>query len=136
MPPFTAFWRGMDIDDRRELGLLSEREAEREHAGRARLRAAIGRELSRRTLVAQGEIEAREIVRALLVLLGRSRARVVLTNLEDLWGETRPQNVPGTAEERPNWRRKARYTLEEMQTLGELAQTLSALHSARRKVRP
>jgi 4-alpha-glucanotransferase len=38
----------------------------------------------------------------------------VLINLEDLWLEKRPQNVPGTSTERPNWRRKAKLTLEQL----------------------
>jgi 4-alpha-glucanotransferase len=39
---------------------------------------------------------------------------MVLVNMEDLWLEARPQNVPGTSSERPNWRRKARLTLEQI----------------------
>jgi 4-alpha-glucanotransferase len=38
----------------------------------------------------------------------------VLVNLEDLWHETKPQNVPGTSAERPNWRRRARYTIHQL----------------------
>ncbi|MCC6669625.1 MAG: 4-alpha-glucanotransferase [Planctomycetes bacterium] len=52
--------------------------------------------------------------RASLRWLGRSPARMVLANLEDLWGETRPQNVPGTESSNPNWRRKARFALDEI----------------------
>jgi 4-alpha-glucanotransferase len=47
----------------------------------------------------------------------------VIVNLEDLWLETEYQNVPGTLDEHPNWRRKARHTLEQitgMQTVRDL----------------
>ena len=37
---------------------------------------------------------------------------MMLVNLEDLWLETQPQNIPGTSEECPNWRNKARYSFE------------------------
>jgi 4-alpha-glucanotransferase len=47
-----------------------------------------------------------------LAFLASSHARVLLVNLEDLWLETDPQNIPGIQEEHPNWRRKARYSLE------------------------
>ena len=54
------------------------------------------------------------MLRAALHYLAASDAGLVLASLEDLWGETRPQNVPGTLAERPNWRRRARLTLEQM----------------------
>jgi 4-alpha-glucanotransferase len=57
---------------------------------------------------------AREVLRAVLAWLKSSPSEIVLINLEDLWLETRPQNVPGTSSERPNWRRKARFTLEQV----------------------
>ena len=41
----------------------------------------------------------------------------VLVNLEDLLGEERPQNVPGTYRERPNWLRKATETLDQLKAL-------------------
>ena len=52
------------------------------------------------------------VLRACLAHLSASPARLVLVNVEDLWLETSPQNVPGTSDERPNWRRKAAYGLE------------------------
>ncbi len=49
-------------------------------------------------------------------------------NLEDLWSETEPQNVPSTAgEESPNWRRKARYAIEEFAAMPEVVETLRAI---------
>ncbi|RMH43396.1 MAG: 4-alpha-glucanotransferase [Deltaproteobacteria bacterium] len=45
--------------------------------------------------------------------LAASEAWAVLVSLEDLWGETRPQNVPGTGRERPNWRRKMARAIDE-----------------------
>jgi hypothetical protein len=46
-------------------------------------------------------------------------------NVEDLWLERRPQNVPGTSRERPNWRRKTRFTLEKMLQNSGLRKMLS-----------
>jgi 4-alpha-glucanotransferase len=51
---------------------------------------------------------------AVLEYLAASPARIVLVNLEDLWLETEPQNVPGTTTERPNWRRRARFGLDDI----------------------
>ena len=44
----------------------------------------------------------------------KSAADIVSVTLEDLWHETRRQNVPGTKDEHPNWRRPLRYALEEL----------------------
>ena len=56
----------------------------------------------------------------------------MLVNLEDLWGETEPQNVPGTTDERPNWRRKARLGFEELSTDPEVLATLRRVDELRR----
>jgi 4-alpha-glucanotransferase len=49
----------------------------------------------------------------MLKYLSASKTSTLLVNLEDLWLETRPQNVPGTGSERPNWRRKAAVSFDE-----------------------
>jgi len=58
---------------------------------------------------------------------------VLLLNLEDLWLETKAQNVPGTTHERPNWRRRARYGLEEIPTLPEVAGIVQRIHALRQR---
>jgi 4-alpha-glucanotransferase len=71
------------------------------------------------------------VFQACLAWLGASPAEVVLVNLEDLWLETHPQNVPGTSTERPNWRRKARLTIEQIQRAPGLREALAVLNQAR-----
>jgi 4-alpha-glucanotransferase len=57
---------------------------------------------------------------------------MVLVNLEDLWGETAAQNVPGTTtSERPNWRRKARYSLEQLAAMPQVRTVLRKLNRLR-----
>jgi 4-alpha-glucanotransferase len=56
------------------------------------------------------ELPAKSLKQAATSLLrvqARSDAAMTLVNLEDLWGEKRPQNVPGTLDEYPNWRRRS-----------------------------
>lgn len=70
--------------------------------------------------------------RAANAWLARSEARTVLINIEDLWGETERQNVPGTSEtERPNWRRKLRYSLEEIREMPSVTEPLADVAAAR-----
>ncbi len=48
-------------------------------------------------------------------------------------GGTEPQNVPGTSSEYPNWRRKARLSLEEMQESPDVVAALKGLDFARHR---
>lgn len=119
LPTFAGFWKGLDIEDRLDLGLIDATEAEQLQNDRARTRArtielleqagGIPR-VERPDLLADGVRE--EVWSALLVHLGQSRAGMAVINIEDTWGETHPQNVPGTWRERPNWRRKAKVPME------------------------
>ncbi len=113
MPPFHGFWQGADIRDRLDLGLLDERGLRAEEQGRARLCEKLASFLTAEGWLA-GPADERAVLHAALAYLGAGDDWLTLATLEDLWGEDRPQNVPGTAEERPNWRRRARLTLDEM----------------------
>jgi 4-alpha-glucanotransferase len=57
---------------------------------------------------------------------------IMLVPLEELWLEPEPQNTPGTGPERPNWRRKARYTIEELTALPYLRRLLRDIDTIRR----
>jgi 4-alpha-glucanotransferase len=73
-----------------------------------------------------------DVHEAVLEFLGRSRAEVVLATLDDLWLETEPQNTPGTTgDERPNFRRRARKSLDELATAGTVDGALRRLDTAR-----
>jgi 4-alpha-glucanotransferase len=131
MPTFAAYWNAEDVEDRQDLGLLDDN-----GAARARnYRRGVTRELARFFKQTQSLKKAPEssldALRAALLHLAQSDARFVLINLEDLWLETKPQNVPGTWRERPNWRRKARYTLEEARELADVKKTLRIVAETR-----
>ena len=125
MPPFAAFWHGLDIEERVRLKLLDRPTARAELDGREAVKRGLKRSLRRRGwLDQQGLPPDRAILVSVLRFLSASRAQVVLVNLEDLWLETEPQNVPGTQEENPNWRRKARYDLETLRRMPEVVNAL------------
>jgi 4-alpha-glucanotransferase len=104
LQPFAAYWDALDVAQRRARGTLF-------RAGRTPGAAAV--------------------VEALLEYIAASPARILLVNLEDLWLETRPQNVPGTTTEQPNWRRRARYMLEQIQNHPDVLRTLSTIAERR-----
>ncbi len=132
LPTFTGYLRAKDIDDRLDLGLLGPKEAARQRRQRAACRKALVAELARRRLLGRTEDDP-AITEASLAMLGASDAAAVLVNLEDLWGETRQQNTPGTVDQRPNWRRPARYPLERFTRLRAVQRALRRLAQARRQ---
>ncbi|PYS36914.1 MAG: 4-alpha-glucanotransferase [Acidobacteria bacterium] len=125
MPPFRAFLDGTDIDDRLDLGFLDEKSARDERKRRAKMRAALQND---------GH-NSRNAIR-MLQFLSDSMANIVLVNLEDLWDETRPQNVPATSTERPNWRRRVRPTLEQIRKMSGVAEVLSHVFAQRSRSLP
>lgn len=132
MPPFAAFWEGLDVQDRMDLGLLDGEGAATEMYNRSKLRNALVRFLGVDGHTG-GNPPLVGVLKALLEFLGKGRNRTVMVNLEDLWCERQPQNVPGTCDERPNWRRKARYNLEQIMRMAEIREMLEALDKARRR---
>ena len=68
---------------------------------------------------------------ALLKGLAEAPSAISLVTLEDLWLEVQSQNVPGTSGERVNWKRKAKYSLEEIFASPEFKEILEGLQKSR-----
>src|SRR5262249_40220946 len=111
LPTFAAFWNGADLEDLVSLGALYRAAAAHEVAERRQRLQALVQFLQSRGRVGQ-DTAPLAVLRECLAILCADSASAVLVNLEDLWLETRPQNIPGTWHERPNWRRKMRHSLE------------------------
>jgi 4-alpha-glucanotransferase len=120
MPSFAAHWKDLDIDDRVDLGLIPKKEIAKVKREREQARKNLIAFLRRKKLLKITQPKAGDVLDAILRYLAESPAETVLVTLEDFWQEERSQNVPGTSSERPNWRRKARYTIEELRADTEL----------------
>jgi 4-alpha-glucanotransferase len=139
MPPFAAYWNGADAELRHELGLLSTDEVDEHHETRDRIARQLGALLRKMRLLDDGKLDrvlnkkldAHDALHALLHWLALSRADILLVNLEDLWLEEQPQNVPGTGQERPNWRRRMSHTLDEIRSSEEVRNVLRSISAAR-----
>jgi 4-alpha-glucanotransferase len=127
LPAWAAFWTGDDVGLFVELGLLEPREAQERRRERARIRETIVEGLRARGLLGPGRPDATAVLEAALRFLGRSDAALAIVALEDLWLEERPQNVPGTGAERPNWRGRLRLSLEEIRADDAVNRLLDAL---------
>lgn len=132
-PMFASFWRGLDIDDRVDLGLLTPEEARDEHAWRQWMRDNVRKWLIRRGAAPEEGADEHDILMGLMVELATSRAEMLLVTLEDLWLEERPQNTPGTHEERVNWRRRFAMDLSTLQTSEWIADDLRRIDEHRRR---
>jgi 4-alpha-glucanotransferase len=130
MPTFAGFWRGSEIDDQLDLGLIDEDQ----HRSALQRRAELRLQLSR-SVGAGGEIDAGLVRQRLLERLAASAANYVLVTLEDLWLEPAPQNVPGTSGERPNWRRRASRSLDQVMNDAAIGRMLNSI-GERRKAPP
>ncbi|TMK47717.1 MAG: hypothetical protein E6G66_11005, partial [Actinobacteria bacterium] len=134
MAPFAAWWRGFDITERLELGLLTAEDAARDTAQRQRDRKLLVDALVARRLLKRpkrGADPQTQVYDAWLKFLALGDARGMLAFLEDLWGEVHSQNIPGTVNEHPNWRRRIPYPLEAMRSLPEVVGRLSPVHDLR-----
>lgn len=63
--------------------------------------------------------------------IAKSKGKYFVLNLEDLMDETRPQNIPGTWKEYPNWRKKYSLKLEEFSSKPEIGEAFSILKEVR-----
>ena len=134
-PTFAGFYNGADIADRVALGLLTEPDSVAEREYRATQCSALASYLGAGDPSHEPQAAAEGLLRAWLFALAGSETEFLLVNLEDLWLEPSPQNVPGTWDERPNWMRKARLSLEEIRRTPELLNTLRAINDIRKNAR-
>jgi 4-alpha-glucanotransferase len=105
LPPAAAFLTGEQVTIRARLGLLTQPEADERAAAEAEMTqwlAMLGREglLTRHG----GRPSPEEFTVALYRYLTRTPAVLIGVSLADAAGERRPQNMPGTVDEYPNWR--------------------------------
>ncbi|MBN1863093.1 MAG: 4-alpha-glucanotransferase [Dehalococcoidales bacterium] len=132
MSPFAALWQGREIEQRQQFGLLDSADARAEAARLRSLKETLLTFLREHGWLRESGTDTQAVLRACLSFLAASRARLVLVNLEDLWLETQPQNVP-TAEDNPNWRRKARYTFKQFCRLPQVFDTLLTVNELRKR---
>jgi 4-alpha-glucanotransferase len=105
MPPAAAFLSGEQVSIRAELGLLTRPEAAERAAAAVELEQFLAL-LAREGLLkaGNGEPSAAEFTTALYACLTRTPAVLIGVSLAEAAGERRPQNMPGTTDQYPNWR--------------------------------
>ena len=112
-PTLKGWWSGRDIELRHRLGQTTEKERTASLAARATARGSLGR-----LLVEEGHAAADldpgapspeagdATVVAVHALLADGGSALLAIQLEDAMGVVEQQNLPGTIDEHPNWRRR------------------------------
>ncbi len=104
VPPVAAFVTGEQVELRSRLGLLT-RSYQAERAGAEQAVAAWQDALAAEGLLTAGRRPSpAEFTRACYAFLARTPALLLGVSLADAVGDRRPQNMPGTTTEYPNWR--------------------------------
>jgi 4-alpha-glucanotransferase len=105
MPPAAAFLTGEQVTIRAKLGLLTRPEAEERAAAQADMSRWLA-VLAREGLLcgAASPVTAEDFTAALYGYLTRTPAMLIGVSLAEAAGERRPQNMPGTVDQYPNWR--------------------------------
>jgi 4-alpha-glucanotransferase len=116
LPTLRGWWEARDIELKARFGLFpNEREAARAREARARDRRELVEALRREQLIdSAAEPDVATLVRAAHAFLARTRSMLAMVQLDDLTDEAMPVNLPGTASEYPNWRRRLSLDLEEL----------------------
>jgi 4-alpha-glucanotransferase len=124
LPTLAGFWTGRDIEARRAAGLVDEagyrsqwtnREQDKQHL------LAVMHQLQLVPPTFPDDIRhvpelSGELHNAVIGFLAMTPAQLLVLNQEDLTKETEQQNLPGATWQYPNWQRKMRYSIEQLQT--------------------
>ena len=123
LPTLAGYWAGRDIDVRRAAGALrKETDHERLWKERQADKQRILDLLFDLKLVPDGyppmasdlpELSG-EIHNGIVGFLVSTPSMLMTLNQEDLTKETEQQNLPGTVDQYPNWRRKMKYSIEDL----------------------
>jgi 4-alpha-glucanotransferase len=104
VPPIAAFVTGEQVELRSRLGLLTRSYREESDESDAVVRAWQEVLEAEGLLPAGGRPSPAEFTVACYAFLARTPALLIGVSLADAVGDRRPQNIPGTTDEYPNWR--------------------------------
>jgi glycogen operon protein len=134
----AGFWRGADLRERAELGLLDDLPAAL--ADRAADRAALCALLAAEGLLPDRAADNAPmddaLAAAIHALVARAPSALMLVQAEDLAGEEIAVNLPGTDRERPNWRRRLPVEVETLPDLPRARTVLERLREMRGRAVP
>lgn len=130
-PTLTGFWEGDDIAWWRNLGWIDETEEGKIMHRRQREKA----DLMGTTIAGTKNLDAADLAGRVHRDLATGATALVAVQLDDVIGVRDAQNLPGTIDEHPNWRRKTPYTLADIAQHRGLRDTAEVMKQAGRSTR-
>jgi len=124
LPTIYGYWQGQDIRVKKELSIYPSRELyEKDSAARERDMKLIMEALKKERLLPEDftlpEEMTEELMLAVYAYLAKSPALLVAVSLDDWLKSPHQQNMPGTTNQCPNWRRKTPLAVEEFTREGD-----------------
>jgi 4-alpha-glucanotransferase len=124
LPTLTGYWLSADVEARRKAGTIDEEGYRAQSSARAYDKQKILDALFHAGLLAEHLPRAAEdypeltdeLHQAIVGFLAFTPSQLLAINQEDITREVDQQNLPGTTWQYPNWRRKMRFTIEELQS--------------------
>jgi len=113
-PTMHGFLTGRDIDWWQRLGWVDKTEATKAHKRRASETTDLGGKTAQSFPAFRAHMHR---------ALARAPAALVTVQLDDILGTIEAQNLPGTVDEHPNWRRRYEQSIEQLGQLDALTQT-------------
>ena len=122
LPTIAGFWAFRDIEARRAAGLVDEsgywsqmedRKREKQRMLDVLHEERLLPDWYRRDAAQVPEVDG-ELHNAIIGFLAQVPSMILLLNQEDFTKETEQQNLPGSTAQYPNWQRKMRATVEEL----------------------
>ena len=122
LPTMAGFWQNRDIEARREAGVLDDAAYRRALDERKQEKQRMLDLLRSENLLPEYYTRNAEAIstldgdlhNAIVGFLARVPSMILLLNQEDFTKETEQQNVPGTTAQYPNWQRKMRIAVDQL----------------------
>ncbi len=138
LPTLAGFWTGRDIEARRLAGVLPNEESYRRAREQRRAEKQKILDLLRALKLVPEHTPRQadqipeltgELHNGIAGFLAMTPCLLLAINQEDLTKDPDQQNLPGTTAQYPNWRRKMRYSLEELENSPQVADFVAMLRS-------
>jgi 4-alpha-glucanotransferase len=128
MATLAGYWRGRDIELRREAGLIADGRGEKaERAARVKDREALVAVLREEGTLPVDETPERDVAlrSAVHAFMRRTPSWLVGLSLDDLVGEVEPVNLPGVGPDQfPSWTRRLTLPLERYRDTADVRRAL------------
>lgn len=124
-PTLAGFWQGRDIDWWFRLGWVDGESAGHQHGRREHQRNSL-----RAHCAIPGDAPVDGIPAAVHDGLARSRSALVALQLDDVLGCVEAQNLPGTVDVHPNWRRRLPLSIDQIGASDALTETANIMNHA------